>query len=183
MQKVGRRPKVAFLVAAVLLVNLGALAAHLVLRQRLATVGDLRPGARLAAPSGIAADGRTVATNEYAGHPCHVVRYESTRCGYCTLDHAVFERLAREASGRSCSVTIVAPAPDQFFSRPVSEASLALAYPTVEAARSLPSYGTPTTIVADGGWTVAWSKSGALGDADPPRAFAALDEYGRDRGR
>lgn len=160
-------------VLAVLVVNLLALAAHAGLRHRVDSLTQVAAGRRLTTPSGIARDGRTISGADYAERKCHVVRYESTRCPHCATDRGRFASLVQAGARRGCSMTVVAPSPDQFFDD-AAPAVVELAYPSVEASRTLPAYGTPTTLVARSDWTVLWSKRGALEESDVEEAFGGL---------
>jgi len=170
-----RLPDSRWLVGGVLALNVATLGTHAILRQRIERVGVLSRGAQLASPAGLSGDGRLVTIADYREHPCHVIRYESTRCGYCALDRSHLEALARQADLRGCSVTVLAPQPSELFADGTLSEAVALAYPSVEASRTLPFRGTPTTVVADTGWIVTWSRLGSLRETDPEEALASLD--------
>src|SRR5512147_1166791 len=74
-----------WIVALVLALNFGALGTHLWLGRSRGPLSIPR-GTTLIPPVGRTAEGRDLGERDFAGRPCHVLRYESTRCSFCETD-------------------------------------------------------------------------------------------------
>lgn len=163
-----------WLIAAALALNLGTLGAHFWLVLRAGGPRSVARGTQLIVPSGRTSEGRDLTAEDYARHRCHVLRYESARCGFCQADRAVLDDLLRDATRRSCTITLLAPTPDEQITDRAVRSGHVLSFPSLAFVRSFPADGTPTTVIADAGWRVAWSKTGALRAPDRSEAWASL---------
>jgi hypothetical protein len=162
------------LIAAVLVLNVGTLGTHVWLSQRADGPRAVARGTQLSRPAGSTAEGRDLTDEDYAGHRCHLLRYESARCTFCQADRAVLDDLLRDARERSCTVTFLAPTPAEQITDRAAQPGLVLSYPALTFVRSFPADATPTTVVADAAWRVAWSKAGILRAPDRIDAWATL---------
>jgi hypothetical protein len=152
-----------------LVTNAGLLAAHLALSWEAKASSTHKLGATLVAAEGLV-DAGVPLTETSQARPCHLLRYGSDTCAACAADRAIYLRLAEALSRRGCDVVSLAPGP-RFFDamNPFPK----LAFPTARFAETVDLQFTPTTIVADRGWSVVWSKIGALDKTDVAAASRA----------
>lgn len=88
---------------------------------------------------------------------------------------AAWLRLEQEALQAHCDALLLAPASPLFlFSSNLGEQAISLSHiaPSFAAAAQLRE--TPTTILADGNWTVLWEKVGVLGPKDERIALQVI---------
>lgn len=110
-----------------------------------------------------------------AGHlgTCSLIRYAEASCEACVRDAGEFAKAARLASQEGCTVLNVAPFSgassallrlSRTGSRPI--VYLPYGWPAVVPLRS-----TPTTLLVDGEWRLAWIRSGSI----EPAALSSLE--------
>ncbi len=159
--------------AIALSLNATLVAAHFYYRWK--AVHALPPSlpSRLPVPSGRTLDGLEVTPHALSSGSCHLARYASARCGYCTRDHEIYLRLERALLQRGCNSLMLAPT-DDVFPQPVGAERISVAYTTLAFSRGAALSGTPTTVVTAPDWSILWSKVGAMEPSDVEEATRAL---------
>jgi len=107
-----------------------------------------------------------------AGAPCHVIRYESKACPFCTKDRTAWEELRRDLQRRGCDAFVLSDGPNSQIEYPLRDNVHPITSFTVAQASALRLYRTPTTLVTNGQWRVTWAHVGGMSPGD--RAEAAL---------
>ncbi|MBZ5494419.1 MAG: hypothetical protein LAO76_26140 [Acidobacteriia bacterium] len=161
------------LIILALALNMLAMGAHYWLRFQYERHMASAPGSTVGPVSGISPDGIPVVDS---GYGCHTIRYTSIHCPWCAKDQETWQDFDAALRAYGCDSMILAPSAAEFpkNSPASSNQELIMAVPADVAAR-LDLFATPTTIVADRAWKVAWSKAGILSPGDKEKALSTLE--------
>lgn len=155
---------------ALLVMNLATAGLDFYARRVAAGIVPFPPGRTLSATPGIVAGRRVPA----AGAPCHLVRYASVFCSYCSPKYSqAWSDLERTLTGRGCDATIISPfSNDLPFSNGAAQ-EYRLDAVSFQFARSVQFTSTPATLVLDHDWRIVWSHVGVLDGNDVGQAVSS----------
>jgi hypothetical protein len=143
----------------------------LILNSRIHRIQPAMAGDYIVPPSGIAPDGHRVTPSQ---HRCHAIRYETEQCPYCRKEAPLWNTLATKIKAQGCDIVIVLPQYDvKPLSASVTQAEV-IAYPSSVFVESTRLTATPTTILCDDEWRIAWIFSGAMNVSDAEKAEQTL---------
>lgn len=157
----------------VLALDLLAIGAHYWLRFQYERHISSASGSTVGPVSGISPDGIPMPVS---GYNCHAIRYTSIHCTWCAKDEGAWQEFNTALRSYGCDSTVLSPSAADFpKNSPAStDQKLIIAVPADVAAR-LDLFATPTTIITDRQWKVAWSKAGILSPDDKEKALASLE--------
>jgi hypothetical protein len=127
-------------------------------------------GQMISANPGITAHGAL----EAAGPSCHLVRYASAYCSYCSPKYSQsWNDLEKALTAKGCDAIIVSPFSGDF---PLSQGNTPeqqLAGVSLQFARSTRFRSTPITLLLDHDWRIVWSHVGTVENYDFQQALRA----------
>ena len=123
-------------------------------------------------PLGITAVGNPPAT----GPACHLVRYASINCRYCSPKYSQpWNDLERALTRRGCDSIIVSPYAGDFPLDDEKTPKQKLAGVSLQFMKSTGFNSTPITLLVNRDWRIVWSHLGVLEEDDRQQALNAMD--------
>jgi len=146
-----------------LMVNVVTVAADLYFRRAIAASTPLPPGQMISGRAGITAAGKALTS----GSACHLVRYASTNCPYCSARYSqAWDDLERALTGKGCDAIIVSPYATDLPPGDGVIPEQRLAAVSLQFMESTRFGSTPITLLADRDWKIIWSRVGVLDEED-----------------
>lgn len=153
-------------------VNVATAGADFYFRRSASALLPFSPGQAISGPPGITATGNPPAT----GAACHLVRYASINCRYCSPKYSEsWNDLERALTGRGCDSMIVSPYAGDFPLADEKTPKHKLAGVSLEFMKSTSFNGTPITLLVGRDWRIVWSRVGVLDEEDRQQALHAMD--------
>ena len=148
-------------VTVLVVVNLLAFGGKEIVRRRSAITSQVIDRKSFPPLSGVSRNGVLVNTDVKSGRPCHLIRYASKSCKWCSMDSGNWQSLATFFSRKGCDVFVLAPSSD-LMPPPNGEGipEIQVAFVPFGAFGEL--RGTPTTVLLDRSWQVLWGHKGAM---------------------
>lgn len=110
------------------------------------------------------------------GASCHLVRYASINCRYCSPNYSQpWNDLERTLTGKGCDSLIVTPYAGDFPQADEKTPKQKLAGVSLQFMKSTDFNSTPITLLVDHDWRIVWSHVGVLDDDDRQQALHATD--------
>lgn len=146
-----------------LIVNVATAGVDFYFRRSTAALEPFPSGHQVADAPGITISGGPTAS----GRACHLVRYASTNCGYCSPKYSQpWNELEKTLTGKGCDAVIVSPYSGDL---PLGDATTPeekLAGVSLQFIRSTRFSSTPITLLLDSDWKVVWSHIGVVENDD-----------------
>jgi len=144
-----------------LIANLATAGADFYFRRTAVSMVPFPPGQALPGAPGITTAGSPPAR----GAPCHLVRYASVYCGYCSAKYSqAWNELEKVLTRKGCDAIIVSPYSGDL---PLTDGKIPeqrIAGVSLQFAKSARFTSTPITLLTNRDWRIVWSHIGVLGD-------------------
>jgi hypothetical protein len=164
-----RLKSVEFWCLLLVIVNVVTAGADFYFRRAAAASVPLPPGQMISRPTGITAGG----TPPVAGAPCHLVRYASINCGFCSPKYSKsWDDLERTLTRKGCDAIIVSPYATDLPLGDGTTPEQPLAGVSLQFMKSTRFNSTPVTVLVDRDWRILWSHVGVLDGNDYERALS-----------
>jgi hypothetical protein len=151
-----------------LIINFATVGADFYFRRSAAALTLYPPGQLISGTPGITADGSPPGT----GAPCHLVRYASINCGYCSPKYSQsWNDLERTLTRKGCDSIIVSPYSGDFPLADGTTSEQRLAGVSLQFVNSTHFTSTPITLLLDRDWKIVWSRVGTLDSNDSQQAL------------
>jgi len=150
-----------------LIVNVITVGVDFYFRRATAALEPFPPGQTLSSTPGISAHG----SSRKPGAPCHLVRYASVYCPYCSPKYSEsWNELEKTLTAKGCDATIVSPFSGDLPLQDGPARESRLDGVSLEFARSVQFTSTPITLLLDHDWKIVWSHIGILDSNDSDQA-------------
>jgi hypothetical protein len=165
-----RLRNIEFWCVVLLVLNLATAGFDFYLRRSAASALPFPSGQIISAKPGITAAGRP----PDAGPSCHVVRYASINCGYCSPERSQsWNDLEKALTAKGCDAIIVSPFSGDFPLGDGKTTEQRLAGVSMKFVRSTSFHSTPITLLLDRDWKIVWSHVGTVDGDDVQQALRA----------